>query len=139
MSIVALQVFLIILKQRKYYTNVCENKCSLIMVLFPPAWLTATHLFGFLLVWRNLGEIFNNCHSKELQWNDLQLNLFISRGCFLSAYKLFIIRFSIFSVSHSCNHFLLSYILFFLMIIVLVLTDWPINHEWFTFHEWFYG
>ena len=45
-----LQAFLISLKQKRYDTDAGENKCSLTMVLFPPLWVTATHLFGLLLV-----------------------------------------------------------------------------------------
>ena len=51
----------ILLKQKKYGTDAVENKCSLIMhgSGFPPLWVTATHLFGLLLVW-NLRKIFKN-------------------------------------------------------------------------------
>ena len=78
-AFVALQAFLTSLKQKRYGTDAGENKCILTMVLFPPLWLTATHLFGLLLVWRNLRKYLRilSYDSNVLHGNDLQLNLFI--------------------------------------------------------------
>ena len=59
-TFVTLQAFLTSLKQKRYGTDAGENKRSLTMVVFPPLWVTATHLFGLLLVWRNLRKIFKN-------------------------------------------------------------------------------
>ena len=65
-----------------YGTNAYQNKWSSIMVFFPPSWVTATNLLlGFLLVWRNLREIFNNT----------------------------VILTSYMGMIHFCNHFLLNY------------------------------
>ena len=97
-----------------YGTNACQNKWSSIMVFFPPSWVTATNLqFGFLLVWWNLREIFKNT----------------------------VILTSYMGMIHVCNHFLVNYFFkdYCRINPILVLNDWPLRHERFTFREWFNG